>query len=615
MPTDQPPNAHETRPAGEEAWRKSFIIAVSFACLLIAAMIPCPSLVTPHGGPDWSNRLGHIRHDVPEAVLAYASEHGGRYPDSLGQLLPQARLYPCRETFAAKRAWESRPHWHWLRWSACALVIFWMSLLRRRTRGGPLALLSALTVAAVVFAIHLAWVSLAGGSSYAYLDFFRTLPGVQAPVPPVIPLVWVDDPFGHSRREYTYVDDDGWIYDTPVFPFDIDEADALARMPTVDTADLCHRAASGSAEACLALALRREPSAADVFAQIPLNHVARQIALWGLFLLNDPRTGEFALASLPAEDEDTRAYAATVLARVPTQGATAALLELLDGKPTKARPSIVSALGADGDSQALAYLDSIVNGHWRHHCLHYACEALTRMDADASRAVLAKKLGPLDRDDHYRAQKLFAAIARAGDAAVPILAPFATDYDRGLRGPAVAALGTTRSDKALEPMLAMARRLSYEEQAALRKLPASAKARLLGLAVERLAGQPTIETQRLAAEMLGCTDSPDAVAPLLSLARDGVNEAIWGLARLPAVLSADPLAGLLDDPDRKVVTTAARALASVGDPRGIPIVRENRRAADQSTRDLLTRLDAYRRYIDEHPVATARPDPGTAPRP
>jgi len=324
MSRQRPSPPSQAARAAQGIWRARIVTAVGVvACLITWAAIPCPNLVTPCGGPDWSRYLGHLECDIPDAMLEYADAHGGRFPDSLADLIGEG-LYPTTDVYAAKREWESRPKWQLLRLGACGVVILWTVALRRPGKHFLKALMACASVSLVAFGFHLHRLSNVGPQGYGYLDFFRTLPGIQEPVPPDVPILWTEylPPLQNSKVVYTL--SEGWYLGKSGLPYDLASVHTLARADSVDVPALSERIAHDDAGACLVLALRREPGAADAFAQAPLDSNSRQFALWGLLLLNDSRTGAFALESLNARRPSTRAYAATVLARSPASGADAA---------------------------------------------------------------------------------------------------------------------------------------------------------------------------------------------------------------------------------------------------------------------------------------------------
>ncbi len=240
---------------------------------------------------------------------------------------------------------------------------------------------------------------------------------------------------------------------------------------------------------------------------------------------------------LRSRDGGTRARAARKLG-VPGRTANVADLEPLLGDPEPAvRRSAVEALGAIGGAGVVPALLAAARG---------ADGVRPESEAAAVREAVV------------------AALAAAGEAAVPGLLEGIADRQPRVRECAVAALGAIggeRAADALTPAL-------DDDRSALRQLAARALSRAAGpRAVGPLAraiGHKDAATRRAAAEALGGTGSDDAVPPLQRALTDpdrGVQAAVvQALAALGRGGAIDALVAALVRPEREVRQAAAQAL-------------------------------------------------------
>jgi HEAT repeat protein len=185
----------------------------------------------------------------------------------------------------------------------------------------------------------------------------------------------------------------------------------------------------------------------------------------------------------------------------------------------------------------------------------------------------------------------------AGSAKARLVEALSSD-DAAVRDRAARALGSSRDELALEPLLAAAER-HPGEQALVWALAQFHDARLVAPLVAGL--EATGETTRwLAASKLGDLGDRTAVAPLLrALERDGAppvrEQAARSLGLLGDPAALEPLIAALGDRGAHVREEAAGALGQLGDPRAHEhlkgALRDKHVAVRRAAAAALNRLD------------------------
>lgn len=590
-------------------------------------LIPRPDLAEPRGGPPWRQSLEELESTLARQLVAHADAHGGRYPDDTTALIPQL-LEAAPDPAWRKRAWEWRPGWYAalpLAWAATLLwviVVLWRS--RRRAVGRIAAVVSG---AAIGLIGSLWWVTATPQPSYVYLDWLRVLPGLEEPVPRPVPILWAtaECPAEARRGAIWLRDGTRWrvLPHDPSSPFGLSLVEAAARRPKADVDASLAEAREGDADAFLALAVRREAVAADLFAEPSHRGVKLRIALWGLHLLRDERAGGAALQALASADAETQAYAATLLRYTRPKGATQALMPLLGAEAPDVRAAAWGSLGCDGDPTALAHLREALAAASTNGPPVVAREvlwgALARMGTDEALTALLAEMERPHPNPFSRNRRILRIMAQAGAAAVPALAPFLESRSPEEREGARAALADTGCDAACEPLLAAADIGYWAPLAELARRNPRVRARLFELGMARMGPRDDSASHRVAASALGACGLDAAVEPLLGLLKEGGQvryDAARSLAQLRASAAVEPLAAMLEDPDRHVRDLAARLLLQIGDARAMPALR---RAASLDRRDngsvpaalaVAQRLGAARRYREKRGTAEGRSTAG-----
>ena len=452
------PNAHATHRV-RSLRRQGIIVAAGLAALAAAWwLLPRPDLEEPCGGPRWYRTLRHLEYHIPRLLGEYAATHGGRFPDNLADLAPE-QFPPIVNPARQKIAWECRPGWDRATWIFLATIVVWpVALLWTRYRLAIGLIAVVLTVVGGVRAIDLARRGALPPPGYEYLDWFRILPGMEEPVPPSVPMLWVEDDYPRRaafERGGTIGGVGSVRYRGGVQPrLDLERVAQTVRSRQADIETLLAKADQCDRHATMALALRRERAAANVFARCEADGPPRQIALWGLWLLRDERAGPAALRALAATDAETRAYAAKLVGLLHPDGATRALLPLLDGKDFQARIAALESIGCDGDPAAIGVLAEALAARPARGRLSWAEEqaiwkALARTGTPEAFDLFLREADRYER--RWKRAQILELLAEGGEAAVPVLTQLLNSESEEVRKAARKALETIRSGAALEP--------------------------------------------------------------------------------------------------------------------------------------------------------------------
>ncbi|MHC4914513.1 MAG: hypothetical protein ACYTGB_03395 [Planctomycetota bacterium] len=309
-------------------------IGVALVAMGIAWMLmPAPSLWPgryPWYGPRFQSRNGH---DLAELARAQAAASGGLYPASFADLQGAPAL---RDPVQGLRRSRNIGRWYPARLFAMATLVLWARagavLFRRRRK--PRRELTVAVLSLLISAGLLANTADIMGKtridppSNDYQNHFALLFGVEDPVPEGVPLVWITQPFGAPGR---YADYDrgawmtpapgeygGWTFMTKWLPWDVEELSPAIEEAASDPQPVIDRARTGDATALLALAVSRNPAAADCLAEgfgpdAELRGRGYCLRLWGLHMLNDPRTDALAGEAARRGSEEVRDYASRLL--------------------------------------------------------------------------------------------------------------------------------------------------------------------------------------------------------------------------------------------------------------------------------------------------------------
>ncbi len=433
--------------------------------------------------------------------------------------------------------------------------------------------------------------------SYSYLRNCRLVPGLKAPVPPGVPLVWMR---GQPARGRTSPTAPGSVLTSEHDSFEAPryrEWDEITRRNrsrtwnlelleddlTVDGGDvgrLRERARTGDIHALLALAIRKDPGSTGVFGSIRGGGQRHLLAIWYFYSIGDERATRMAIEALRCDDPVVRAYASTVLRHLGPQGLTGQLTPLLRDKDSGVVRAALEGVGADGDPSAFEQIVALLD---RSDCSvesrKAAFRALGRTRQDRAIALVLAELEKPQSSSmmQYVAEGLvFPALREAGDTAIPVLQSFVSG-ERSVKGFGTSlvadALGATGSERAIKPLLELLAANRSEENVgrALAALGPQGEAILL-----ELAKSDEMNEQICAAVGLGYSESPEAVGLLISLL-DAPSiariRAAESLGRLQARSAVEPLLGALQDRSESMRRAAAGALFMIGDAQAIAVLR------------------------------------------
>ena len=288
--------------------------------LLNCLMLP---LIFLNQSRHWFHETHQIESSLATALADHARAHDGWYPATWQDLRPGV-LQPSGDPLVAKMAGDRRPAWLVVGYLALLTFLFARAgpgtaaegqrrVWRRMTAG-----LAVLTVVAVVIVARYAVVPL---RDYAYLQRVVLLPGCRAPMPPDVPLAWFYRPFINCSTMLVPADAANSSYWSRPVTYGLTNDDAVRLFQTesvpIDTCFVSPAEAAGKVD-LVRTALRRNPAVAaelrklaDPSAEHP------DIALWGLYLQDDPQTRTVAEAQLASERRKLHDYAKLILARLP----------------------------------------------------------------------------------------------------------------------------------------------------------------------------------------------------------------------------------------------------------------------------------------------------------
>jgi HEAT repeat protein len=386
---------------------------------------------------------------------------------------------------------------------------------------------------------------------------------------------------------------------------------ALARDPSKDAVPALGRVLSDPESSVRVAAAKALGASGTRAAVVPLlgrlddsDPEVREAVVRSLSRLGDPGS----VVPLAGKIQDTRPSVrrtvATALGVLGDARASGPLLLLLRDSEESVRAAALQALGRIRASDAVATIVSLLGDERRPAVREAAYTALSEIPSDAGIDAL---VDCLSRDDPRERSPVRAALARAGDRAVPKLILCL----RGQPSPDLAdgcalTLGEMKAGVAASAVDAALRRGVVRPQAALRALGASGDGRALVTVLEQLSAddpwvrrvaveaaaalldptepdgravEPIVRaldaahgrrSERIAlANLLGRTGSPRAASTLAEMARDVVDPALRfaALQALGFLGRAGQDAVLLDalhDPQPRIRLAAALSLKDVG---------------------------------------------------